>query len=124
MARGYLAERLGNRTGAAQDYKRVEFSITKGHAHARLALLALDSGDESMASIEAQGDEPEPTALYVRGAIEERRGALLAAIRYYETALNAITQRRHGNRSVSDTLLSIDQDRIAIALENARKRQR
>jgi tetratricopeptide (TPR) repeat protein len=124
MTRGYLDERRGDRTGAAQEYGRVnKQGTTIGFARARLALLALDSGDESKASIEAGGDQPEPTALYVRGALAERQGAAEAAIGYYELALNAIGQSTKGNRSIFAVLLCIDRDRIVTAVENARRRQ-
>jgi Na+-transporting methylmalonyl-CoA/oxaloacetate decarboxylase beta subunit len=85
-------------------------------------LLALNSGNDGVASAEAAKGGDEPTTLYVKGVLAEHTGALSAAVAYYELALKTIGQTTEGHRSVFATFRCIDRDLIAQALENVRRR--
>jgi tetratricopeptide (TPR) repeat protein len=126
VARGYISERRGDSAGAKSEYDQTETEgdpTTRIFAHSRLALLALNSGNDGVASGEAAKGNDEPTTLYVKGALAEHMGALGAAFTYYEQALKAIDQTTTGShRSVFDTFRCIDRDLIAQALENARRK--
>jgi len=125
VARGYIAERRGDSAGAKREYDQTEFEgdpTTRIFAHSRLALLALNSGNDGVASAEAAKGGDEPTTLYVKGVLAEHTGALSAAVAYYELALKTIGQTTEGHRSVFATFRCIDRDLIAQALENVRRR--
>jgi hypothetical protein len=123
IARGYIAERRGDSAGAKAEYDQAVSNgtdDTKPLAHSRLAVLALGSGSDSVASDEAAQGGEEPTALYVQGALAEHAGTLSAAIQLYELSLKRIGQTTENNRSLTDTLRCIDQDLVAQALERVR----
>jgi tetratricopeptide (TPR) repeat protein len=125
VARGYIAERRGDSESAKREYDQTESEgdpTTRIFAHSRLALLALNSGNDGVASDEAAKGDAEPTTLYVKGVLAEHTGALSAAITYYELALKTIGQSSEGSRSIFATFRCIDRDLIAQALENARRR--
>jgi hypothetical protein len=74
VARWYIAERRGDSAEAKREYDQTEIEgdpTTRIFAHSRLALLALNSGNDDIASAEAAKGNNEPTTLYVKGALAE-----------------------------------------------------
>jgi hypothetical protein len=116
--RGYLAERRGDNTTAIQDYN------LSNVAASRIALIALETGDEKNAEMRAEAaikNEPQdPTAFYVLGRLADQRNAPRAAVKMYELASGAIAKMIAGNPSFP--LGYIEGDRISIALAAARLR--
>jgi tetratricopeptide (TPR) repeat protein len=114
--RGYLAEQRGDHAMAVRFYTDADVGFP-GVASARLALIALDAGDEEVAQARAEAtvskDPEAPTALYVLGVLAERRNAIQAAVKYYDLAFDSIA--RAAQRGPSFPLHYLEQDRIAKA---------
>lgn len=114
--RGYLAERRGDRATAVRSYEDADRGYPNAAA-ARLALVALEAGDEQGARAHADAalkiDPAAPTALYVLGVLAQRRNANETAAKYYELAYDSIV--RAGQRGPSFPLHYLEQDRIAQA---------
>jgi tetratricopeptide (TPR) repeat protein len=119
--RGYLAEQEGERTMAIEYYNRANAAYPD-LTSSRLALIALETGDENDADIEAETivkkDPTEPTALFVLGRLADRRKSPEAATKFFELALGEIAKAAAGNPSYP--LKYIEQDRIAGALAAVR----
>ncbi len=119
--RGYLAERRGETALAIQQYDSAN-AVYPDAAPSRLALIALESGDDKSAEMQAEAivkkDPEDPTALFVLGRLAERRHAREAAAKFYELALRGVASATAGNPSFP--LRFIEQDRIANALAGVR----